>query len=76
MMKISIIIPIYNVQKYLPECLDSLLEQTYTEWEALLVDDGSTDESGVICEKYALRDSRFRVIHKKTGELPVPKMLD
>ena len=66
-MKISIIIPVYNVQKYLPECLDSLLEQTYTEWEALLVDDGSTDESGAICEKYALRDSRFRVIHKNNG---------
>ena len=66
-MKISIIIPVYNVQKYLPECLDSLLEQTYTEWEALLVDDGSTDGSGAICEKYALRDSRFRVIHKNNG---------
>lgn len=67
MRKISIIIPIYNVQKYLSECLDSLLEQTYTEWEALLVDDGSTDDSGKICEKYALKDSRFRVIHKKNG---------
>ena len=67
MKKISIIIPVYNVQRYLPECLDSLLEQTYTEWEALLIDDGSTDESGKICEKYALRDSRFHVIHKKNG---------
>jgi len=67
MMKISIIIPVYNVQKYLPECLDSLLEQTYTDWEALLIDDGSTDESGMICEMYAMRDSRFRVIHKKNG---------
>ena len=67
MMKISIIIPVYNVQKYLPKCLDSLLEQTYTEWEALLIDDGSTDESGMICEMYAMRDSRFRVIHKKNG---------
>lgn len=66
-MKISIIIPIYNVQKYLPQCLDSLLAQTYTDWEALLIDDGSTDKSGVICDKYALRDSRFRVIHKKNG---------
>ena len=52
------------------------MEQTYTEWEALLIDDGSTDESGMICEKYALRDSRFRVIHKKNGGAASAKKLD
>lgn len=67
MKKVSIIIPVYNVEKYLPECLDSLLKQTYSEWEAVLVDDGSTDKSGEICEMYALKDSRFYVIHKKNG---------
>lgn len=66
-MKFSIIVPIYNIEKYLSECLDSLLQQTYAEWEAILVDDGSTDKSGEICDIYGLKDSRFCVIHKKNG---------
>lgn len=61
--KISIIIPIYNAALYLERCINSVLAQTFTEWELILVDDGSTDSSGVICDEYACRDSRIRVIH-------------
>ena len=64
---ISIIIPVYKVEKYLSQCLDSVLAQTFTDWECILVDDGSPDESGKICDEYALQDSRFRVIHQKNG---------
>lgn len=64
---ISIIIPVYKVEKYLRECLDSILNQTYTDWEALLIDDGSPDNSGAICDEYAAKDSRFRVFHKTNG---------
>ena len=61
---ISVIIPIYNVEPYLPRALDSLLTQTYAGWEAILVDDGSPDACGAIADEYALRDHRFKVIHK------------
>lgn len=60
----SIIIPVYNVAPYLRECLDSVLAQTFTDWEAICVDDGSTDESGAILDEYAAKDSRFRVFHQ------------
>lgn len=63
----SIIIPVYNVAPYLRECLDSVLAQTFTDWECLCVDDGSTDESGAILDEYAQKDPRFRVFHKKNG---------
>lgn len=66
---ITVIIPIYNVEKYLRECLDSVLAQTYTNLEILLVDDGSTDGSGAICDEYAGKDSRIRVIHQENGGL-------
>lgn len=68
-MKISIIVPVYNVQKYLPRCLDSILSQTFQDLEILLIDDGSTDQSGELCEDYAKKDNRIRVIHKLNGGL-------
>lgn len=65
--EISIIIPVYKVEKYLQPCLESISSQTFTGWECILVDDGSPDNSGAICEEYAARDSRFKVIHRKNG---------
>ncbi|MEY8688016.1 glycosyltransferase family 2 protein [Bacteroides sp. AN502(2024)] len=64
---ISIIIPVYNAEEYLRRCLDSFVAQTFTDWEVWLIDDGSTDRSGAICDEYADRDSRFCVIHKENG---------
>ena len=64
---VSVIIPVYNTEKYLAECLDSLAAQTYTDFEAILINDGSTDQSPAICDGYAARDGRFRVIHKTNG---------
>lgn len=61
---ISLIIPVYNAETYLRECLDSVLTQTLPDWECILVDDGSTDASGAICEEYVQRDSRFRLIQQ------------
>ena len=62
--RFSIIIPVYNVAPYLRECLDSLLAQTFADWEAVCVDDGSTDGGGAILDEYAARDARFRVFHQ------------
>lgn len=67
--KISIIVPVYNVEAYLEKCVESILKQTYTNLEILLVNDGSTDKSGELCDKLALRDHRIRVIHKENGGL-------
>lgn len=66
---ISIIVPIYNIEKFLPCCIDSILAQTFTEWELILVDDGSKDTCGSICDEYATKDGRIRVIHKPNGGL-------
>ena len=67
MPKISIIVPVYKAEKYLNRCVDSILAQTFTDWELLLIDDGSPDRSGEICDEYAKKDSRIRVIHKENG---------
>lgn len=64
---VSIIVPVYSVEAYLPECIDSLLTQTYTNLEIILVDDESPDRCGEICDSYSQRDSRVKVIHKKNG---------
>lgn len=64
---LSVIVPVYNASKYLRPCLDSILSQSYPDFEVLLVDDGSTDDSGSICDEYARRDSRVRVFHKTNG---------
>lgn len=66
---ISIIVPVYNIEAYLPRCLDSVLAQTYAALEIILVDDGSTDSSGKICDHYAEKDDRIKVIHKRNGGL-------
>ena len=64
---ISIIVPVYNVEKYLNKCIDSIINQTYKNLEIILVDDGSLDNSGKICNEYAEKDSRIKVIHKENG---------
>ncbi|HAQ0795523.1 TPA: glycosyltransferase, partial [Enterococcus faecium] len=69
MCRISIIVPVYNVEKYLKKCVDSILGQTFTDFELLLIDDGSTDNSGSICDELAKTDNRIKVIHKENGGL-------
>lgn len=63
----SIILPVYNVEKYLAECVDSILAQSFTDFELILVDDGAKDSSGKICDEYAEKDARVKVIHKENG---------
>ena len=67
--KISIIVPVYNVENYLPFCVDSLKRQTYSDFEILLIDDGSTDSSGVLCDTLKETDERISVYHKENGGL-------
>lgn len=65
--KISVIVPVYNTEKYLHRCIDSILSQTFNDFEVLLIDDGSKDQSGEICDEYAKKDSRVKVFHKENG---------
>ena len=67
--KVSVIVPIYNVEKYLSRCIESILKQTYKNIEIILVNDGSTDNSGLICDEYKLIDKRIKVVHKFNGGL-------
>jgi len=71
--ELSIIIPVYNVGDYIEHCLDSILAQTYRKWECILVDDGSTDWSGYICNNYAKRDKRFSVVHQQNKGVSVAR---
>ena len=66
---ISVIVPVYKVEKYIHRCVDSILAQTFTDFELILVDDGSPDNCGIICDEYALKDNRIHVIHKENGGL-------
>lgn len=65
--KISVIVPVYKVEKYLRACIDSILAQTFTDFELILIDDGSPDNCGAICDEYAEKDARIRVFHKENG---------
>lgn len=71
---ISVIVPIYNVEKYLARCVDSIVNQTYKNLEIILVDDGSPDRCPQMCDDYAEKDSRIKVIHKKMVDFPMPEM--
>lgn len=66
-MLISVIVPVYNVEAYLEKCVNSILHQTYENIEVILIDDGSTDNSGAICDALAADDSRIKVLHKSNG---------
>ena len=66
---ISVIVPVYKVEKYIRRCVDSILNQTFSDFELILVDDGSPDNCGAICDAYAKKDSRIYVIHKENGGL-------
>lgn len=66
---VSVIVPVYKVEEFLPRCIDSILKQTYQNLEIILVDDGSPDNCGKICDEYALKDERVKVIHKENGGL-------
>ena len=67
MPKVSVIVPVYKAEQYLHQCIDSILSQSFTDWELILVDDGSPDRSGAICDEYAQKDTRIQVIHKENG---------
>ena len=70
---ISVIVPVYNVERYLRRCVDSILHQTYQDLEILLVDDGSTDASGAICDEYAAQEERVTAVHQKNGGLSLQR---
>src|SRR5919106_2255865 len=69
MARLSVVIPVYNVEEFLEECLDSVLAQTFTDYEVVMVDDGSTDRSAEIAQRYVDRDERFRLVSQPNGGL-------
>ncbi|MEQ2906183.1 glycosyltransferase family 2 protein [[Ruminococcus] lactaris] len=73
MLKFSVIVPIYKVEQYINECIDSVINQTYSNWELILVDDGSPDNCPKICDEYADKDRRIKVVHKKNSGLPAAR---
>lgn len=72
---VSIIVPVYNCEKSIEKCLDSICTQTYTNLEIILIDDGSTDSSGAICDEYAKKDLRIKVFHKENGGVSTARIL-
>ena len=66
-LSVSIIVPVYKAEAYLPGCLGSIQAQTFANWECILVDDGSPDSSGLICDEFSRKDSRFKTYHKSNG---------
>ena len=68
-MKISVIIPVYNVEQYLSECIESVMNQPYKDMEIILINDGSTDNSGYLCDEFTARDNRIKVFHTKNNGL-------
>jgi glycosyltransferase involved in cell wall biosynthesis len=73
--KISVIVPVYNVERYLCQCIESILHQTFTDFELILIDDGSIDNSGLICDEYARKDNRIRIFHKKNEGVSIARNL-
>ena len=67
MTMVSVIVPVYKVERYLDKCVNSILRQTYSDIEIILVDDGSPDRCGIMCDDYSKKDSRIKVIHKRNG---------
>ena len=67
--RVSVIVPVYNIENYIEECICSILEQSYNDLELILVDDGATDSSGDICDKFSQKDNRVKVIHRENGGL-------
>ena len=72
---ISVVVPVYNVEKYVGQCIESIINQTYKNLEIILVDDGSTDNSGKICDEYAKKDNRIKVIHKENEGVVIARRL-
>lgn len=71
---ISIVVPVYNTENFLSKCIESILAQSYNDFELLLIDDGSTDNSGFLCDKYSEKDKRIKVFHKKMPVLGLPEI--
>ena len=69
MPELSVVVPIYKAEKYIRKCIDSILTQSFRDYELILVDDGSPDACGAICDEYAEQDSRIKVIHKRNGRM-------